>query len=274
LGPCVKDAVRLMSWNVNSLPLRFPHLSKISIAFAPDVICLQETKIDNTRFPFAAFKDMGYHYCETLPAQKGRGGLAVLSKIQFQPFRPLSSEHLLALRFQRIRLCGFELINIHIPAGGYVANEIESPSFDKKIKSLEAAVQIVSKGRKNRRILLGDINVAPEADDVWDHQRQRISVSHSPLERQLFSALLEQGELIDAMRWLRPLPEKLWTCWAYRVENWQNRGGRIDHFLVSRSMKSLLKQVFIAADVRLWERPSDHAPIFLDLKRPTGLIMR
>jgi exodeoxyribonuclease-3 len=112
-------------------------------------------------------------------------------------------------------------------------------------------------------ILVGDLNVAPLENDVWSHNRLLDVVSHTPVETEAFETLRCEAEWVDAMRHLRPEPEKIYTWWSYRAPDWQaaDKGRRLDHVWHSGALKDALRSVTVFRESRGWQRPSDHVPV-------------
>ena len=119
------------------------------------------------------------------------------------------------------------------------------------------------KPAKKKAILVGDLNVAPLEHDVWSHKQMIDVVSHTPIECNKLNIAIKSGKWVDAVRKLKPEPEKLFTWWSYRAADWvaSNRGRRLDHIWVSEDLTSSLKKTDIHRDARGWERPSDHVPV-------------
>src|SRR5690606_33779043 len=121
---------------------------------------------------------------------------------------------------------------------------------------------------RERAIVVGDLNVAPYEHDVWSHRQLLNIVSHTPQETTRLQNALAAGQWVDAMRKLRPEPEKLYSWWSYRAADWlaSNRGRRLDHIWLSSSLGSSLADGEIVSLTRGWERPSDHVPVMATLE--------
>ncbi len=119
----------------------------------------------------------------------------------------------------------------------------------------------------NRFVLMGDLNVAPLESDVWSHKQLLNVVSHTQVEVDALNKVYESHDWVDAVRHFVPEDEKLYSWWSYRARDWQesNRGRRLDHFWVTPALKSKLAAVEVLTTARSWEKPSDHAPVILDL---------
>jgi exodeoxyribonuclease-3 len=114
-----------------------------------------------------------------------------------------------------------------------------------------------------RRLLAGDLNIAPYPDDVWSHKQLLNIVSHTPIETETFEAVRQGGAWIDTMRRAVPVPEKLFTWWSYRASDWTkaDRGRRLDHVWASPALDGALAGIEVVKATRGWEKPSDHVPV-------------
>ena len=119
---------------------------------------------------------------------------------------------------------------------------------------------------KQPMIAVGDLNIAPMENDVWDHKKMLNVVSHTPIECEKFDLFYRSASWVDAVRHFVPEEEKLYSWWSYRAEDWNaaDKGRRLDHIWVTQKLKSSLKKQNILRDVRGWPRPSDHAPVVVD----------
>ena len=269
--------MRLITWNINSVRLRLDLLTQLIDAQKPDVFCLQETKTPDEFFPVEALAAKGFaHY--HFAGMKGYNGVAVFSKL------PLSEPEV-------YRRCGkndcrhisvkvkapgktFELHNIYIPAGGYEP-DMEAEKFRHKLDFVDELTQWFARERsaKNSMVVVGDLNIAPLENDVWDHKKMQNVVSHTPVEIEKFAKFYRSAGWVDAIRHFVPEEEKLYSWWSYRAEDWDrtDKGRRLDHIWVTKDLKPALKKHQVLRAVRGWERPSDHAPVVLDLKLDAGV---
>ena len=121
--------------------------------------------------------------------------------------------------------------------------------------------------KTNRLILLGDLNVAPLETDVWSHKQLLKVVSHTPVEVEALDKVYASHDWIDAVRYFVPNDEKLFSWWSYRARDWEaaDRGRRLDHVWVTPALKTALSSAEVLKPVRRWERPSDHAPVMVEL---------
>ncbi len=257
--------MKIATWNVNSLGVRLPHVLDWLAANPVDVLCLQELKLTDDKFPHAALLAAGYQAVAF--GQKTYNGVAILSRT---PARDVVRN-----------IIGFDDVQARViaatldsPLGemrvinGYFVNGQEpgSEKFLYKMGWLKALHEVVKEemARHPRLVLLGDFNVAPEDRDSFDPEGLRETIHHTTEERQHFRALLELG-LTDAFRAFEQ-PEKSYSWWDYRMLGYQkNRGLRIDHILVSEALKPQLKGCVIDRVPRKWEKPSDHAPVIAEL---------
>jgi exodeoxyribonuclease III len=258
--------MRIVSWNINSVRLRLPLLSRLAGELKPDIICLQEIKGENQVFPAAALQELGYPH-QAVRGMKGYNGVAILSR---QPFRQLPERRWAGREDARhiaVTLTGgVELHNFYVPAGGDLPDPAHNEKFAHKLTFLEE-MQIWSRTEKGRsRIMVGDLNIAPLPEDVWSHKQLLNVVSHTPVETEGLLELAEQGEWIDAHRALAPPPEKLYSWWSYRSPQWEisDRGRRLDHVWLSSDLRGQLQAAGIHKAARGWQQASDHAPVWAD----------
>ncbi len=234
----------------------------------PDVICLQETKTPDEFFPVDAFVGKGFmHYHFT--GMKGYNGVAIFSKLPLsapQIYKRVGKNdcrHISARVDEK-----FELHNIYIPAGGYEA-DMASEKFRHKLDFVDELAKWFPKERtaKAPMIAVGDLNIAPLENDVWDHKKMLDVVSHTPIEVEKFTRFYNSIGWVDAIRHFVPEEKKLYSWWSYRAADWDaaDKGRRLDHIWVTKGLKPAIKKHQILRDVRGWERPSDHAPVILDL---------
>ena len=112
-------------------------------------------------------------------------------------------------------------------------------------------------------VLVGDLNIAPREDDVWNHKQLLKIVSHTPVETEGLIRAMTEGDWVDLMRRHIPMEEKIFTWWSYRAKDWaaSNRGRRLDHVWGSADLADKLAEVTVHSDARGWEKPSDHVPV-------------
>ena len=259
------------TWNINSVRLRINLVAKFVKAVRPDILCLQETKCPDDRFPLKRFKRLGYENV-ALNGQKGYHGVAVLSRLPFettgvQIFCGKSDcRHIAITLGERAGLRDpVTLHNFYVPAGGDTPDPAVNVKFAHKLAFLDEmhSSAALRPAPSERAIIVGDLNVAPLEHDVWSHQQMMRVVSHTPIECEKLTAVRKAGNWIDTMRVLTPEPEKLYTWWSYRAADWRaaDRGRRLDHIWTSDALTDRVSAITVAKDYRGAERPSDHVPV-------------
>lgn len=273
MPPAPPGAIRIATWNINSVRLRTRLIKRLVAVASPDVICLQETKTPDEHFPRKALAKLGYEYQATC-GMKGYNGVAILSKRPLHAAVPrewcgkTDCRHILA----EIELAGqrIELHNVYVPAGGDIPDPKLNPKFDHKLQFLREQVAWWGDMPRNgtSRVLVGDLNVAPLETDVWSHKQLLKVVSHTPVETKLLSDLLAAHEWTDVARHIVPEPTRMYTWWSYRNQDWKasDRGRRLDHVWLTGDLKPLVAGVHILKGARDWHQPSDHVPVIVDLK--------
>lgn len=263
--------LKITTWNINSVRLRIDLVAKFIKAARPDVLCLQETKCPDDKFPLKRFKRLGYEHV-ALNGQKGYHGVAVLSRLPFESHvlesfcGKTDCRHAAVTLGERAGLRDpLTLHNFYVPAGGDIPDPEVNPKFAHKLSFLDE-MQAHAKLRPapgERAILVGDLNVAPLEHDVWSHRQMLRVVSHTPVECEKLSAACTAGGWVDSMRVLTPEPAKLYTWWSYRAADWAaaDRGRRLDHIWASPALGDRVAAIAIAKEARGWSRPSDHVPV-------------
>lgn len=261
---------KLITWNINSVRLRIDLVGRLLDEEAPDVLCLQETKCGEAHFPSGAFNERGYVH-QAMTCQKGYHGVAILSR---HPFTTTGRERLGGnddARHVWATLAdgpgaGMTVHNFYVPAGGDIPDPEQNPKFAHKLTYLDE-MKAWSAATRQRSILVGDLNVAPLPDDVWSHKQMLNVVSHTPVETQALNGVQEAGQWVDAIRTVKPEPERVYTWWSYRASDWQasNRGRRLDHAWVTPDLAPAIADLHIRKEARAWDRPSDHVPVVLRL---------
>ncbi|OAN50300.1 exodeoxyribonuclease III [Paramagnetospirillum marisnigri] len=261
--------MRLVTWNINSIRLRFDLLRQVAMVMAPDVICLQEIKVDDPLFPLADCQALGYPHV-AFHGMKGYNGVAVLSKRPIEVAEPLSRCGRDDRRHLMVRLEGGVQVHcLYIPAGGDIPDPEANDKFAHKLDFLrELAVWAAGAFTPgDRAILAGDFNVAPLESDVWSHKQMLKVISHTPIEVELLNDFQASAGLVDAVRHFVPASERLYTWWSYRSNDWQrnDRGRRLDHVWVTPALVPGLRSALVAREARSWTQPSDHVPVMVDL---------
>ena len=254
--------MKVATWNVNSLNVRLPHLLEWLEREQPDVVCLQETKVEDPKFPAAALNAAGYG--SAFAGQKAYNGVAILSRA------PLTAVRLgipsLEDDQRRVVSAGagdIRVVCAYVPNGQAVGTE----KYEYKLKWLRGFADGLRAelAAHPRLVVLGDYNVAPEDRDVHDPRLWAGQVLCSEPERAAFRRLLELG-LKDGFR-LFDQPEKSFTWWDYRLNAFKrNMGLRIDHILVSPALAAACRSCVIDKTPRALERPSDHAPVIAEFE--------
>ncbi len=253
--------MKLATWNVNSLKVRLPQVLDWAARHRPDVLCLQETKLQNDQFPAIEIRAAGYE--PVASGQKTYNGVAILTRasaadeVTAIPGFADEQKRVLAATVGALRV-----ICAYVPNGESVASE----KYQYKLKWLEAFRGWIGQelSRHPRLAVLGDFNVAPEDRDVHDPKAWEGQVLFSEPERGAFKFLLDLG-LKDAFR-LFEQPERSFTWWDYRMNAFRRKMGlRIDHILLSEALANACTACTIDVEPRKAERPSDHAPVVAEL---------
>jgi len=262
-------SLRIASWNVNSLRQRLEHLARFVDTMAPDVICLQEIKVQTEDFPGAAFEELGYRH-QLVHGQKSYNGVAIVSRLPFSATEKKVWCGKDDCRHVSVVLPnGLNLHNFYVPAGGDKPDVAANDKFAHKLAFLtEMADWAETTGLKDRpAILLGDLNVAPLEWDVWNHKRLLRNVGHTPTETAHMERLWQAADLIDVPRHYHPTPEALYSWWGYRYPPAfeKNYGWRLDHILATPPLSGALAGFTTFRESRAWQKPSDHVPVVVDL---------
>lgn len=250
---------RLATWNVNSLKVRLPHLLDWLARATPDVACLQETKTEDRSFPLAEIEAAGYRVAYS--GQKTYNGVAILSRAALSAESRGIPDFVDDLkRVIAVTTGGVRVICLYAPNG----QEPGSEKYAYKLRWYEALTRWLRSEVGGNVAVLGDLNIAPEARDVHDPERWEGKIHFSEPERAAFRALLDLG-FKDAFR-LFDQPERQFTWWDYRLNAFQRGWGlRIDHALLSPALAARCTACSIDVEPRKLERPSDHAPVLVDL---------
>ena len=253
--------MKIASWNVNSLKVRLPQLLDWLSATQPDVVCLQETKLEDHSFPQQEIEDAGYGVA--FSGQKTYNGVALLARHPLgdvtcgNPHFPDPQKRLIAATAQGVRV-----ICAYVPNG----QEVGSEKFDYKLAWLAALDKWLGDelAAHPRLALAGDFNIAPDDRDVHDPKAWEGKILCSCPERDAFQRLLARG-LKDSFR-LFAQAEKSFSWWDYRMLGFpRNLGLRIDHVLLSDPLAERCSAAGIDREMRKRERPSDHAPVWAEL---------
>jgi exodeoxyribonuclease-3 len=255
--------MKIASYNVNGINARLPVLLRWLRENQPDVVCLQELKTPQEKFPIEAVKEAGYE--AVWHGQKSWNGVAILSR------GAVPQETQLGLpgdaddshsRYIEAKVHGIWIGCLYLPNG----NPAPGPKFDYKLRWFE---RLISYGagllsQQNPVVLAGDYNVIPTEQDAYKPERWLGDALFFPESRAAFQNLLSQG-WIDSLRTLYPT-EAVYTYWDYfRNAFGRNAGIRIDHLLLSPQLAGKLKAAGVDRQVRGWEKTSDHAPTWIEL---------
>lgn len=255
--------MKIATWNVNSISARLPQVSRWLEAARPDVLCMQETKCVDEKFPAEEFERLGYH-AESY-GQAAYNGVAILSRLKCDEIRrglpddePDAQARLIAATIGGIRI-----VNVYVPNGQAVGTEKYYFKLE-WLKRLRAFFD--SSYRTSELVLLcGDFNVAPEDRDVHSPMLWRGRILFSEPEKEALTRIKQWG-LVDAFR-IHNQSDNEFSWWDYRAGAFRrNLGLRIDHVWVSEPLAKESSAVVIDREPRRWEKPSDHAPVVAEFK--------
>jgi exodeoxyribonuclease-3 len=257
--------MKIATYNVNGINGRLPVLLRWLGETRPDVVCLQELKAPQEKFPLSAIEDAGYH--AIWHGQKSWNGVAILSRdsapVETRRGLPGDPDDLHS-RYIEAAVNGVLIAGLYLPNG----NPRPGPKFDYKLAWFERliahAAELMASGMPV--VIAGDFNVMPTERDVYKPERWLEDALVAPEVRAAFFRLLDQGWL-DALRSLHP-DETIYTFWDYfRNAYARNAGLRIDHLLLSRALAPRLLDAQVDMHVRGWEKSSDHAPVWISLAK-------
>ncbi len=255
--------MRIASYNVNGVNGRLPVLLRWLEEARPDIVCLQELKAPDERFPIKAIENAGYE--AIWHGQKSWNGVAILSRVgtPIETRRGLPGDpDDLQSRYIEAAVNGILIAGLYLPNG----NPRPGPRFDYKLLWFERLVAHAAELLATALpvVIAGDFNVMPTERDVYKPERWLDDALFAPEVRTAYARLLAQG-WTDALRTMHP-DEKIYTFWDYfRNAYARNAGLRIDHLLLSSDLASRLVAAEVDRDVRGWEKTSDHAPVRIDL---------
>ena len=266
--------MKILTWNINSVRIRLAHLKTIVKELDPDIICLQETKCEDAKFPLKDIQKLGFKFV-VFHGQPSYNGVAILSRIQFKNVvkhdfcnksdaRHISVE--MSCRDLDNKLC---IHNFYVPAGGDDPDPEVNQKFKHKLDFLEEMNLYIRDQILDKRyhVFVGDMNIAPHINDVWSHKQLINVVSHTNIERNTLNNIIGDNKLCDVMRYFAGYDEKVYSWWSYRNRDWKksNRGRRLDHIWCSQNLKNNYKNHQIFTKARDFERPSDHVPVILEI---------
>jgi exodeoxyribonuclease-3 len=255
--------MRVATWNVNGLRARLEILRHWLRVRQPDVVGLQELKLEDAQFPRDVFEELGYHVL--IHGQKAWNGVAILSREPAVLTQcGLAGQEALGARLLEGRIGELRFATVYCPNG----RSVENPEFAQKLVWLDALIEWVARQpRDDAAVLCGDFNLCPAALDSWNEARLAGQIFHTEAERARFQLLLGHG-LADLFR--AHAPElRAFSWWDYRAGCFhKNEGLRIDFLLGSAAVAKRLKSVQIDRDFRKKQEghtPSDHAPVIAEL---------
>ncbi|NOZ67021.1 MAG: exodeoxyribonuclease III [Alphaproteobacteria bacterium] len=260
--------IKLVTWNINSVRARIDQVGQLMTDYGPDVICFQETKVQDHMFPAEYFTERGYIH-HAIAGQKSYNGVAVMSRLPLEKTSRIDWCAKGDARHIEVGLPGnIRLHNFYVPAGGEVPDAAINDKFAHKLNFLDemtAWSEALPKGA--RHILVGDLNIAPYESDVWSHKKLLKVISHTPLECEKMMTLMAAHNWFDVMRHFVPEPARLYSWWSYRAKDWRaaDKGRRLDHVWTSPALKDNMTSMAVLEAARGWTKPSDHAPVMVEL---------
>jgi exodeoxyribonuclease-3 len=252
----------LATWNINSLRLRAGLVERLLREEAPDILCLQETKAPVEKLPFARFAALGWGHV-VARGQKGYNGVAILSRVPIRDAGHIDFCGRGDARHVAAELPdGTVIHNCYVPAGGDEPDPAVNDKFAHKLAFVAELRDRFRHSRPRRAILVGDLNIAPREDDVWNHKALLKIVSHTPVETEGLIAAQEAGGWVDVTR--RDIPAgRIYSWWSYRSPDWDaaDKGRRLDHIWASGDIAQAAHSSRLLRPVRGWDQPSDHVPV-------------
>ena len=253
--------MKIATWNVNSILARLPHVTRWLAAEQPDVLCMQETKCTDDKFPVLELKAIGYD-C-VIFGQQSYNGVAIVSKAGCATEQTIQrgypkDEATAQSRLSSTDIAGVRIVNVYIPNGQMVGSE----KYQFKLEWLQRLREFLDAGydQKTPVLLCGDFNVAPDERDVHDPRLWQNRILFSEPERSALQHVKAWG-FTDTFR-LHTEEGGHYSWWDYRAGAFRrNLGLRIDHIWVSAPLAARSKTTWIDKGPRQWERPSDHAPV-------------
>lgn len=249
--------MKIATWNVNSLKVRMPHVVDWLKANGPDVLALQEIKQVTEAFVVDEFAELGYHALAS--GQKTYNGVAIIARHELNdPHVDFPSFVDPQRRVLASTIDGVRVVNLYVPNG----SEVGSEKYAYKLSWLSALRVYLEEElkRHEKLVVLGDFNIAPRDEDVYDVEKWGDAILCSPAERAALNAILELG-FTDVFRKFEQ-PERTFSWWDYRAAMFRrNAGLRIDLILTNDVMTNACTGSRVDKEPRAWDRPSDHAPV-------------
>ena len=261
----------IATWNVNSVRSRLSQITNWIKNVNPDILCLQETKVQDESFPLMTFEELGYEV--TINGQKSYNGVAILSKFKIENVikgfttESKDNKNFLEINEQKrlitANINGVKIINVYVPNG----SSINSEKFKYKIKWLDYLSSFLDEHVKEDDLVcfVGDFNIAPLDIDIHSPEKYDGGIMASKMEREALNNVLKE-RFIDSFRIFEKNTGH-WTWWDYRNNAYElNKGWRIDHIYISKNLSSNLKSCVIERTQRENLKPSDHAPVLINLQ--------
>jgi exodeoxyribonuclease III len=256
--------LKLATWNVNSIRARLDPVLRWLREESPDVLCMQEIKVEPERFPAEPFRELGYHLI--LSSQKTWNGVAIASTVEPLDVREGLPGGFLKdqKRLLSARISGIRIVNAYVPNGG----DVTLDRFNDKLRFLDELTACAADlSREGPLIVMGDFNVAPGPDDVYDPLALEGTICFHPEERTRVREMLASG-MEDVFRRFHPAG-KAYSWWDYRGAGFRrNLGMRLDLILLNGPAAAMAEGCEIQIGPRSREKPSDHAPVVLTLHAP------
>ncbi|AOV15661.1 exodeoxyribonuclease III [Acidihalobacter aeolianus] len=254
--------LKVASWNVNSLNVRLPHVLQWLDSEKPDIVGLQETKLQDEKFPYRAFVDQGYE--AVYSGQKTYNGVALLAKQGHELRKVLTDIPNMEDPQRRIiaaEIAGIRILNLYVVNGQAVGTD----KYDYKLDWLERVTAFIEADMKKypKYMIMGDFNIAPDDADVHDPEAWKDQILCSSPERAALDGIKELG-FKDTFRLFEQKPQSF-SWWDYRAAAFRrNIGLRIDLLLASDQLATSCTGSWVDREPRTWERPSDHAPVICE----------
>jgi len=258
--------MKLATWNINSVRLRLDLVIQFLRESDVDVLCLQETKTEDHYFPGEALASAGWCH-QAFRGEKSYNGVAMISRLPLTRTTHLEWAGRADCRHIMAEIDGGPCVhNFYVPAGGDIPDREANPKFGHKLDFIAEMTGFFRENRPKNAILVGDLNIAPLAEDVWSSRQLLKVVSHTPVETDGLKKLIAEGGWNDAVRQFFGPEEKLFSWWSYRARDWaaSNRGRRLDHIWMSDDLIGSLSQASIWSAYRGAEKPSDHVPVAIE----------
>ena len=255
--------MQIVTWNVNSIRARMPRVLEFLDRVQPDIVCLQETKVVDELFPQSILEDAGYQVA--FYGQKTYNGVAILAKSRIEDVHMGfgEAEFDREARVIAATVGDVMLLNLYVVNG----KEVGDQKFVYKLAWMDCLKNYIQEHfpMQEKVVVCGDFNVTFDARDVYDPEKWEGKIDCSEPERAALGQLMDLG-LVDALRVFHEQPE-IYTWWDFRTRGFRdNRGLRIDHFLCSPELMKHATDVRVDLEARGGEKPSDHAPVILELR--------